>query len=133
MWDQLQNGQQLKRDGINFENVCNPLGLEPVTLRAGEDFDEIVLGISVGGLPAICGELAAANGRFKRMLDHSDTVMTEGIQLWLTRTADQCGWPFESSIMTSYADRADTYSNMSQLLCRERVPTALARWRTSAG
>ena len=54
------------------------------------------------------------------MLDHSDTVMTEGIQLWLTQTADQCGWPFQSAITTSYADRADTYSNMSQLLCRER-------------
>ena len=120
LWDQLDDGERLKRDGINFENVCNPLGLDPITLRAGEDFDEIVLGISVGGLPAICSELAAANGRFKRMLDHSDTVMTEGIQLWLTRTADQCGWPFESSITTSYADRADTYTTMSQLLCRER-------------
>jgi uncharacterized protein with NAD-binding domain and iron-sulfur cluster len=120
LWDQLHDGAQLKRDRINFENVCNPLGLDSITLRAGEHFDEIVLGISVGALRQISGELAAANGRFKRMLDHSDTVMTEGIQLWLDRTADQCGWPFQSSITTAYADRADTYSNMSQLLRRER-------------
>jgi uncharacterized protein with NAD-binding domain and iron-sulfur cluster len=120
LWEQLRDGDQLQRDGINFENVCNPLGLAPTTLRAGEHFDEVVLGISIGGLPQICGELAAANGRFKRMLDHSDTVMTEGIQLWLNHTAKQCGWPFEASICTSYADRADTYSNMSQLLRRER-------------
>jgi uncharacterized protein with NAD-binding domain and iron-sulfur cluster len=119
-WRQLEGGEKLEEQGVNFEYVCNPLGLDPVTLRAGEDFDEVVLGISVGGLPQICGELAAANGRFKRMLDNADTVMTEGIQLWLSQTAARSGWPFEPAIATSYADRADTYSNMSQLLGRER-------------
>jgi uncharacterized protein with NAD-binding domain and iron-sulfur cluster len=119
-WSQLEHGDELQKQRVNFEYVANPLGLEPITLHAGEDFDEVVLGISVGGLPQICGELAAANGRFKRMLDNADTVMTEGIQLWLSQTATRCGWPFEPAIATSYADRADTYSNMSQLLGRER-------------
>jgi uncharacterized protein with NAD-binding domain and iron-sulfur cluster len=45
--------------------------------------------------------------------------MTEGIQLWLTRTASGLGWGFEPAIATSYVTRADTYSNMSQLLPRE--------------
>ena len=89
-------------------------------LRVGEDFDEVVLGISVGALPEICGELAHANARFKQMLDDSDTVMTEGIQLWLAKAASQLGWGFESSIATSYVNVADTYSNMSQLLAREK-------------
>jgi uncharacterized protein with NAD-binding domain and iron-sulfur cluster len=88
-------------------------------LEAGEDFDEVVLGIPVGALPPLCEELAAANERFRAMLEHSDTVMTEGIQLWLTRTAAELGWPFEPAIATSYVTRADTYSNMSQLLPRE--------------
>jgi uncharacterized protein with NAD-binding domain and iron-sulfur cluster len=116
-WNQLEGVDPKQRP--NFEQVCNPLELEPVTLHAGKDFDEVVLGISVGALPPICGELAAANPRFKRMLDHSDTVMTEGIQLWLCKEASQCGWKYESAITTSYVDCADTYANMSQLLERE--------------
>ncbi len=119
-WTQLEGVDPDKRP--NFEYQCNPLGLEPLTLHAGEDFDEVVLGISAGALSPICGELAGANPRFRRMLDHADAVMTEGIQLWLCRQALQCGWPFESAIATSYVDCADTYSNMSQLLERERWP-----------
>ena len=119
-WDQLVDGARLQTRGVNFENECNPLGLDCIDLRVGEDFDEVVLGISVGALPEICGELAAANERFKQMLDDSDTVMTEGIQLWLAKAASQLGWGFESSIATSYVNVADTYSNMSQLLAREK-------------
>ena len=107
---------------MNFEQECNPLGLESITLQAGEDFDEIVLGIPVGALPPLCEQLAAAKQCFKDMLEHSDTVMTEGIQLWLTRTATDLGWKYEPAIATSYVDRADTYSNMSQLIPREAGP-----------
>jgi uncharacterized protein with NAD-binding domain and iron-sulfur cluster len=119
-WSQLVDGEVACGRGVNFENECNPLGLDSFDLHAGEDFDEIVLGISVGALPEICGELAAANARFKQMLDGSDTVMTEGIQLWLAKAASALGWNFETSIATSYVTVADTYSNMSQLLAREK-------------
>jgi uncharacterized protein with NAD-binding domain and iron-sulfur cluster len=118
-WSELENGEELKARGVNFEQEVNPLGLKSLTLQAGEDFDEIVLGIPVGALPPLCAELAAAKQRFKDMLEHSDTVMTEGIQLWLMHTAEELGWGFETSIATSYVARADTYSNMSQLLARE--------------
>jgi uncharacterized protein with NAD-binding domain and iron-sulfur cluster len=121
-WHLLEDGAQLRERGINFENELDPLGLEPVTLRAGRDFDQIVLGIPVGALPPLCGELAAANPRFKRMLETASTVMTEGIQLWLTRSATDLGWSFETSIATSYVPQADTYSNMPQLLARETWP-----------
>jgi uncharacterized protein with NAD-binding domain and iron-sulfur cluster len=118
-WDQLEDGENLATSGINFEYVCNPLHLDPRTLRVGEHFDEVVLAISVGALKPLCGELCAANPRFKEMLDHSDTVMTEGIQLWLAKKCTSLGWEFESSIATSYVDVADTYTNMAQLLDKE--------------
>jgi uncharacterized protein with NAD-binding domain and iron-sulfur cluster len=119
-WNQLVDGPELCERGVNFENECNPLGLKPCKLYAGKDFDEIVLGISVGALPEICGELAAANPRFRQMMDGSDTVMTEGIQLWLAKAASDLGWDFETAIATSYVNVADTYSNMSQLIPREK-------------
>ena len=119
-WEQLEDGDALRERGVDFEADPNPLGLEPMTLRVGEDFDRVVLGVPVGALPAICAELATANERFGQMLEHSDTVMTEGIQLWLAESSSALGWAYESSIATSYVGRADTYSNMGQLLARER-------------
>jgi uncharacterized protein with NAD-binding domain and iron-sulfur cluster len=118
-WAELEDGERLRRQKVNFEQGVGPLGLAPLVLEAGEDFDEVVLGIPVGALPPLCEELAAAKQQFKDMLEHSDTVMTEGIQLWLSRTATELGWEFEPAIATSYVTRADTYSNMSQLLPRE--------------
>jgi uncharacterized protein with NAD-binding domain and iron-sulfur cluster len=118
-WSELENGEELRAQGVNFEQQVNPSGLKSMVLQAGEDFDEVVLGIPVGALPPLCAELAAAKQHFKDMLEHSDTVMTEGIQLWLTRSASELGWQFEPAIATSYVTRADTYSNMSQLLPRE--------------
>jgi uncharacterized protein with NAD-binding domain and iron-sulfur cluster len=118
-WSELEDGEALRAQGVNFEQQVNPLGLKSMVLEAGEDFDEVVLGIAVGALPPLCEELASAKQQFKDMLEHSDTVMTEGIQLWLTRTATDLGWGFEPAIATSYVTRADTYSNMSQLLPRE--------------
>lgn len=121
-WEQLEGGEELRQRGVNFELKCNPLDLPPWTLRAGEHFDEVVLGVSVGALHDICGELADAHEPFKLMLENSSTVMTEGIQLWLKKPASQLGWPYESSVSTSYVPEADTYSNMPQLLACESWP-----------
>ncbi len=118
-WEQLEDGSALRERGVNFEAEPDPSGLDPLTLRAGEDFDHVVLGISVGALPEICSELAAASEPFRLMLEHSETVMTEGIELWLAQSCAQLGWPYESAITTSYVGLADTYSNMAQLLPRE--------------
>jgi uncharacterized protein with NAD-binding domain and iron-sulfur cluster len=118
-WQELERGEELRARGVNFEQERGPLELKTMVLQAEEDYDELVLGIPVGALPPLCEELAAANSRFKAMLEHSDTVMTEGIQLWLMHSATELGWPYEDAIATSYVARADTYSNMPQLLPRE--------------
>ena len=53
-WDQIVGGQKLRDDGVNLEWDLNPLGHKPVTLKLGEHFDRVVLGISVAALPPIC-------------------------------------------------------------------------------
>jgi hypothetical protein len=55
-FDQLQKGGELRGRGINLESRWN--GWTPAAervLRRGEDFDEVVLAISLGALPEICG------------------------------------------------------------------------------
>jgi hypothetical protein len=65
-WSQLEEGEELSAREVDLEREPNPLGREPVTLSRGEDFDSVVLGIPVGALPPICGELAAASKRSPR-------------------------------------------------------------------
>lgn len=110
---------------MNLEWEPNPLGHLPVTLRKEEDFDQVVLAISVAGLPDICAELIAdeANPRFGAMIKNSHTCMTQAFQLWMNRPVPALAWPFrENSIMTAYVEPLDTYANMSYLRAREAWP-----------
>jgi uncharacterized protein with NAD-binding domain and iron-sulfur cluster len=97
-------------------------GLPPTdgTLTRGVDFDEVVLAIPVGALGGICGELAAANPRFRLMLERSETVCTKGLQLWLTRSIDELRGAASANELdppaTAYAEPFDTYCDMSHLL-----------------
>jgi len=123
-WEQLNQGSDLKSQGVNFEHQQNPLKKKHIILRNGNDFDLVVLGIPVAALAEICGELVKDDGNpdFKKMIEHSSTIMTQAFQVWVKRRAtDGLGWNFEeNSIMTGYSDPFDTYSDMSQLICREQ-------------
>jgi uncharacterized protein with NAD-binding domain and iron-sulfur cluster len=58
--------EELTADGpsFDFEGVGgSPYARRRITLRAGRDFDVAVLGIPVGALPPICGQLMAVNRR----------------------------------------------------------------------
>ena len=93
---------------------------ERQTLTRGADFDQVVLAIPVGALNTICTELAAANPRFKLMVDRAETVRTKSLQLWLTKPiAELRGQPRVDGLdppATAYAEPFDTYCDMSQLL-----------------
>jgi uncharacterized protein with NAD-binding domain and iron-sulfur cluster len=123
-WAQLEDGEALRARGVNFEQEYNPAGRSPLTLRRGEDFDWAVLAIPVGALPPLCGELAAADQRFARMLDSASTVATQAFQLWLSADPEQLGSSWSSGTLAScYAEPLDTYCDMSQVLPREAWPT----------
>lgn len=92
---------------------------QPQRLAAGRDFDEVVLAIPVGAQPEICAALAAANPRYRAMLDGARTVRTKALQLWLTRPVDElrgAAAPALDPPATAYAEPFDTYCDMSHLL-----------------
>jgi uncharacterized protein with NAD-binding domain and iron-sulfur cluster len=125
LWDQLVDGEQLHQRGVNLEWEANPLAHAPQTLRRGEDFDILVLGISVAALAPICGELIedAGNPRFGTMITNAHTTMTQAFQLWLHRPLERLGWQFDqNSVMTGFVEPLDTYANMTHLLPREAWP-----------
>jgi uncharacterized protein with NAD-binding domain and iron-sulfur cluster len=123
-WEQLKEGERLKAMKADLEQDPNPLGRDDrIILRRGVDFDAVVLAIPVGALEPICEELVAANRDFACMLASSHTVMTQAVQLWLSRDANQLGFPYAAgSLASCFVEPLDTYCDMDQLLEREDWP-----------
>lgn len=123
LWDQLEPADRLP--GTDFEGEIDPLGRGADTLRRGEDFDEVVLGIPVGAHRRVCGELIEANDRYRTMVEASATVRTQAFQLWLRRSSTDLGWERGTdSVAGSYVEPLDTYCDMSDLLEAEEWPEA---------
>ncbi|MBV8771366.1 MAG: FAD-dependent oxidoreductase, partial [Deltaproteobacteria bacterium] len=127
LWDQIvsADADEIRSKHINLEHELNPLGRQSMTLRRGDHFDKVILGIPVAALEPICAELIANREKpaFKRMLDNACTTMTQAFQVWMTRTTDGLGWQASSnSIMSCYSDPMDSYCIMTHLISRENWP-----------
>jgi uncharacterized protein with NAD-binding domain and iron-sulfur cluster len=122
-YDQLKQGPELQRRGINLESFYTEW--EPVerhTLTRGEDFDDVVLGISIGSFPYMAKELIDNNPRFKAMVDNVGTVRTMSAQFWFDRNLADMGWTQPSPVMASYVEPLNTWADMTQLIPVEDHP-----------
>jgi hypothetical protein len=120
LWEQLKDGTRLEATGVDFEAEANPLEREPITLERGRDFDQVVLGIPVGALEPICGELMARDERFRRAVDTAVTVQTQAFQVWATKPSAELGWRHRTnSVAGCYVEPLDTWCDMSHLIERE--------------
>jgi uncharacterized protein with NAD-binding domain and iron-sulfur cluster len=126
LWEQIVDGDALRKSHVNLELDDPPDPPDPCTLRRGEQFEDAVLAMSVGSLMPLCQELYDNSAKFARMIDNSYSVATQAFQVWLTeQLVPGLGWPFaDDSILSSYVEPMDTYCNMSQLLDREDWPPA---------
>jgi uncharacterized protein with NAD-binding domain and iron-sulfur cluster len=127
-YEQIVQGEQLRQLGIDLESYDSrwqPVGQR--VLEAGKDFDQVVLGISLGALPYICCELIRASRKWQEMVTHLKTIRTQGLQLWLSPTAFELGWTLmQEPIMTCYeVSPLDTWADMSHLIPRESWPAKM--------
>lgn len=129
-YEQLREKEQienLKRQGkyVNFESAWSAWGPhfeDETTLRAGVDFDRVILGISLGALGPICGELVGKNRRWRDMVERVGTVRTQACQLWMNVTLQQTGWTWASPFLTGWVRPIDTWGNMTHTLKTETWP-----------
>jgi uncharacterized protein with NAD-binding domain and iron-sulfur cluster len=131
-FDQLVEGQTLQQNGIDPESAWSGWENIPLQLRRGEDFDQVVLGISLGALPAICKQLIAAEPRWAQMVSKVRTVQTQSFQIWLKKTSEEMGWPVdparkEFDLMSGYVQPLDSWADMSQVLDKEDWPNTDVR------
>ena len=124
-WDQLKDGASLRgQPGLlaELEFAGNPLGKAKTTLvrGKGKDFDDVVLGISVGALPPICGELMEHDEGFRTAMKTAATTPTQGFQLWLREDTKTVGWTHgTNSFAGAYVEPLDSFCDMTHLLPQE--------------
>ncbi len=123
LYDQLVEGPQLQAHGINLESAWTPwTDVEEITLWQEEDFDDVILGISLAALPEICGELVSARQDWANMLHQVKTVQTLAVQLWFHPDTEELGWKYPRTVLDAYAQPLNTWADMSNLIVREAWP-----------
>lgn len=131
LWDQLRDGKTLEKGGVDFECEREAPKGRAYTLRRGEDFDDVILGASLGSLGYMTPELAKASPRWQAMLERIQTVATHAAQFWMDTTPEDMGWNdlvarYNSAeqtdlrtVMTGFTEPLDTWADMTDLIGRE--------------
>jgi uncharacterized protein with NAD-binding domain and iron-sulfur cluster len=132
---QIANGDKL--EGVDLESRWSGwTNVGKVTLREGIDFDHVVLGITVSGLPFICDEKLKTLGPWQQMLAKVQTVRTQAVQLWFNRpSGDQVattptppppppglGTPVPDGIIANCTEPDACWADFNQVLDREDQP-----------
>lgn len=126
LYDQIVEGQELKAANVDLESPWTSwrdTGGER-TLRRGEDFDLVVLGISLGALTDICRELIEEREEWKNMVEKIQTAPTQAAQLWLKADAVGLGWSYQTALFSVCSEPINTWADMSHLIPREDWPEA---------
>ena len=124
LFDRIEGGEALRESGENLESWWSAWpDAEARVIEEGRDFDEVVLGISIGAFPAICKQLIAASEPFASMVRHVKTTQTKALQLWLRCDLQHLGWQHASTVLDGFAAPFDTWADMTHLLPRERWST----------
>jgi uncharacterized protein with NAD-binding domain and iron-sulfur cluster len=111
-------------DDVDLESLWSTTrDVDRRTLVAGEDFDVLVFGISLGMVPHVCGELVAHAPRWQAMVEHVGTVPTQAFQLWLRAGERELGWDGPSGVTVSgFVEPFDTWASMTHLVDVEDWP-----------
>lgn len=129
-WELLENGAELKKGkelkdgGFDLERIDTGWkDVGKLTLKRGEDFDHVVLGIPVGDQGRICADLVAKDDRWHSMLQALKTVPTLALQLWSSWDSERLGWDKDQpALATSFAQPFNSWADLSLLIKREDWP-----------
>jgi uncharacterized protein with NAD-binding domain and iron-sulfur cluster len=133
LWEQLPKVKQAVKDApLRLEQKIDPFKGSDFRLRKRTEadtaddtdvFDVAILAVPPGVQEEICCALKKEDPDYAQMLCHSHTVVTQGAQLWLERSAHDLGQEFTSrSLMSTYVEPLDTYCDMAHLLPNEQWP-----------
>jgi uncharacterized protein with NAD-binding domain and iron-sulfur cluster len=127
---QIEGGDRLaKKRDMDLESPFDPEQAAAKTLRVGDDFDFVVLGVSVGAIPLVCKEILAEDARWRRMVQSVKAVQTQAFQVWLREDMPSLGWHGSEVNLSAFVEPFDTWADMTHLAKAEawsRPPKAIA-------
>lgn len=118
-FDQLVDGAQMRREGWRFESHWDRRKVGTRTLRVIEDFDFVVLGVSIGAIPHVCKEIITRDSRWQDMVDNVKTVASQAFQIWLNDDMQSLGWKAPPVTLSGFTKPFDTWSDMGHLVPEE--------------
>lgn len=128
-WDQIVDGEDLRKEGASFESHWNPVG--PVArerLELGPD-DRVILGITLGAFKplntvdrSLAQELIDQVPGWAEMTGWMPLTPSGGVQLWTRPTLADLGWAEGKPAAVSWAYPMDVWADMTQVLDFEDYP-----------
>ncbi len=129
LYEQLVEGEALKSGNINLESHWTPWeDVEEIVLHRGVDFDDVILGISLGGVSSVCSEIIAAKPAWRDMVNHVNTTPTQSFQVWTYPDAAGLGfpaWRLPFAVLLTSSEPINNWADMSDILLREEWPSEL--------
>jgi uncharacterized protein with NAD-binding domain and iron-sulfur cluster len=113
---QLVGGDALRAAGWDPESHWDQHRVGRKTLRVGDDFDLVILGVGLGAIPHVAPELIARAPRWQTMVEKMGTVATQAFQVWMRAEIGELGWTGPSASMTGFVKPFDTWADMPQLI-----------------
>jgi uncharacterized protein with NAD-binding domain and iron-sulfur cluster len=121
---QLVGGDRIRAEGWDLEAQSDARRAGVRSLRVGEDFDVVVLGVALGVVPYTCQEILARDARWRDMVSHVKTVPTQAFQLWLKTPMAEQGWDRPALNLSGFVEPFDTWADMTHVAPREAWPEA---------
>ena len=117
LWDQLKDGAKLKQDAVDFEySGCKITAGPPTVLKAGSDFDIAISALPPLSLQPIAQDILDSTPAWQTAIEHSRSVATQAMQLWMQDDLSELGWSHGSTVLTSYKVPYDSWGEMGEIL-----------------
>ena len=118
-WAQLKGGDR----GHDLECHWDRHRVRTETLHVTQDFDFVVLAVSIGAIPDVCSEIVARDARWRRMTQAVKTVASQAFQVWLNRDLAALGWQKSAEIVSAFLSPFDTWCDMAHVVPEEAWQT----------
>jgi len=120
---QLEDGARIEAEGWDFESQWETRIAGTTKLEVGRDFDLVVLGVGLGVIPYVCGDILRRDVRWRAMIEHVQSVPTQAFQLWLDAATSELGWNDGPVNVSGFVEPFDTWADMSHLIDEETWAT----------
>ena len=135
-WSVIENGKVLEAANIDLESYWCHQRIDTVTLRRGDDFDDVILAVPPAAFRKLGqekrqgselseseagpnGDLFGLRNNFAAMTEKLQLVPSLSVQLWSNKSLADLGWKKPSPALVSGPDPLDIWADMSELLAYE--------------